>query len=316
MGSSAGWPSPRVPVKAVKRRVKAVLGRFTPRFTDHADWAIGLLHGPSPGDLVPPVSVPNPIVKRRDLPDRRVAFVADPFALRVEGEWYLFYEVMDLRTGRGRIDVSVSADLRSWRHLGPVLQEPFHLSYPQVFVHEGTIYMVPETWESGAVRLYRAELFPTRWSHVADLLVGPVLLDPTLFRAADGWWMFVETSPTVMAGELRLFYADELGGPWTEHPSSPVVLDDQRLARPAGRVVAWDGQWMRFTQDCSRFYGAAVHAVRIDRIDRENYAETELDGPILAGSGAGWNASAMHHLDLHDDGAGGFIAFVDGHRSR
>lgn len=300
----------------VKRRIKPVLGRFTPRFTDHADWSIGILQGPSPFELSDVPGLPNPVLDRATLSDRRIAFAADPFGFQLEGTWYLFYEVMDLRTGRGRIDVSVSADLRHWEHLGPVLQEPFHLSYPHVFRHDDGLYMVPEAWESGAVRLYRAEAFPIRWTHVADLLAGPVLLDPTLFRTDHGWWMFVDTSPTLTAGELRLFHAAQLPGPWTEHPSSPVVREDQRISRPAGRVVEWDGALVRFTQDCTRFYGAAVHAVRIDRLDPEHYAETELDGPVLAGSGAGWNASAMHQLDLHPDGHGGWLAFVDGHSSR
>ena len=56
-----------------------------------------------------------------------------------------------------------------------MLAEPFHLSYPYVFAWRGEYYMVPECHAAGAVRLYRAAEFPTRWVQVADLLTGPIM---------------------------------------------------------------------------------------------------------------------------------------------
>lgn len=298
--------------RRLKRWTKRQLTRFSDRFSEHPGWSIGVLSGPSLSALAPVAGLTNPVVDRAHA-GRRTDFVADPFALHVDGVWHLFYEAMDLRTDRGHIELSVSRDLERWQHHGVVLREPFHLSYPHVFVHDGEVHLIPEAWESGAVRLYRADPFPSRWVHVRDLVTGPVLLDPTVFRAGDRWWMFVDTSPTVLAGELRLLMATDLYGPWVEHPASPVIHGDPARSRPAGPVATVDGALVRFAQDCSRIYGGAVRAFRIDRLDPGGYAETELDGPVLAGSGHGWNAVAMHQLDLHPDGQEGWVAFVDGH---
>lgn len=299
----------------MKRRVKRVLRRVSPRFGDDPDWTISLLRGASPFALSPPDGFTPPLLHRSDLPGRRAAFVADPFGVRQDGRWYLFYEVLDRWRQRGHIEVSTSDDLRRWDHLGPVLREPFHLSYPQVIRHGADIYLVPEAQQSGAVRLYRASSFPTGWEHVADLLSGPVLLDATLFRSDGRWWMFADTSPTRRAGQLRLFGAPDLLGPWREHPASPVVRDDARIARPAGPVVRADGSLIRLAQDCVHRYGDAVHALRIDALSDRHYRETEIAAPLLAGVGHGWNATSMHHADLHRDTDGSWLAFVDGHAS-
>jgi hypothetical protein len=319
VGQGAGRGEAAEPPVAVTRRVKRatkrLLGRHLVAFTDDPAWSIAVYAGPTPRELRPLDEVAPPVISRREVPGGRASFVADPFGIRHEGRWFLFYEVLDLRTGRGEVAVSVGDDLHRWEHLGRVLREPFHLSYPQVFAWEGEHYLVPEAATSGAVRLYRAREFPRRWDHVADLVRGPVLLDPTLFHHAHRWWMYVETSPTGQAGELRLFSAPSLLGPWGEHPASPLVTADPAAARPAGRVVRWDGALHRLAQDCSERYGGAVDAWRIEELTEDRYVEAAEAVPLLRGSGAGWNATAMHHLDLHrtDDG---WVAFVDGHGDR
>jgi hypothetical protein len=52
----------------------------------------------------------------------------------------------------------------SWRNL--------HLSYPYSFTWKGHVYMVPESGQAGAVRLYRAERFPRSWVFVGTLVQG------------------------------------------------------------------------------------------------------------------------------------------------
>ena len=54
-----------------------------------------------------------------------------------------------------------------------MLKEPFHLSYPYVFKHKGTYYMIPESRAAGAVRLYRARSFPLSLEFDTTLFEGP-----------------------------------------------------------------------------------------------------------------------------------------------
>jgi hypothetical protein len=276
-------------------------------------WSIGLYAGPDPLHLGPPLDVANPIMAREQVNDVPAAFVADPFLLPWQGGWHLFFEILNHGRGTGEIGWASSADTRVWSYRGVVLSEPFHLSYPCVFEHEGEVFMVPETLGAGAVRLYRADPFPTRWVPVAELIERR-LADPTPFRFEGRWWMFACPAPS-SHDALSLFCADALVGPWREHPASPLITGDRSRARPGGRVVISDGRLYRFAQNCGPRYGSGVRAFEITRLTPEYYAERECaEGPILGPAGTGWNGKGMHHVDAWQLAPGQWIAAVDGIR--
>lgn len=276
-------------------------------------WSIGLYAGPDPLHLAPPAGIANPIMTREQVTDVPAAFVADPFLLPWRGEWHLFFEVLNHGRRTGEIGWASSLDATAWSYRGIVLSEPFHLSYPYVFEHEGEVFMVPETLDANAVRLYRADPFPTRWVPVADLISGR-LADPTLFRFEGRWWMFACPAPSTHDA-LALFYADSLHGPWREHPASPLKTEDKSRSRPGGRVVAWDGRLYRFAQDCGPRYGSGVRAFEITRLTPDLYAEREsAESPILGPAGEGWNGKGMHHVDAWLIAPDRWIAAVDGIR--
>jgi hypothetical protein len=278
-----------------------------------AVFSIGIFIGDSPLRLRPMPGFPNPILTHKNVTDVPAAFVADPFLLRVDKTWNLFFEVMNWKRTLGEIGLATSTDGVRWQYQQIVLAEPFHLSYPYVFEWEGEIYMIPETYQAGAVRLYRAEDFPRRWSFLGDLLTGPYLVDPSVFRFADRWWMFLDTSPAQNHDTLRLFHADHLTGPWVEHPRSPLITGDQYTARPAGRPLVVGGKVLRFTQTCLPYYGTQVRAFEVDELTPTGYHEHEVEeSPILKPSGEGWNACGMHHVDAHLLEDGLWYAAVDG----
>ena len=277
------------------------------------EWSIGIYRGGTPWQIAPARDVRNPVLTRHDVTDVAAAFVADPFMLHVQQTWYMFFEVMPQQGERGEIGLATSADGVQWQYQRIVLREPFHLSYPYVFEWEGVYYMVPESYQAEAVRLYRAARFPDQWSCVATLLRGPYFADTSVWRYADRWWCFTEASPDFSHDMLRLFFAADLQGPWHEHPRSPLHERNPHTARPAGRVVVHNERVLRFTQDCAPVYGALVRAFEVTRLSTTHYAERPVSGvPVLQGSGTGWNAAGMHHLDPHRLPDGSWIACVDG----
>lgn len=280
-------------------------------------WAIGIFAGSSPLALREDPAFPGAAITREDVTDVPTAFVADPFLAAVDGTWHMFFELLNRRNGRGEIGLATSSDLASWTYQRVVLAEPFHLSYPQVIEWNGAHYMIPESHQTRTIRLYRGDPFPTRWTLVHTLLSGGVFSDATLFRHDGRWWMLAETSEPRAHDTLRLYHAEELDGPWSEHPASPVVAGDPRRARPAGRVITSDGALLRFAQDCRPRYGMAVNAYEITELTPTTFAERPaVDGPVLRGSGVedAWNGSRMHHLDAHRVGEGRWVAAVDGAR--
>ena len=276
-------------------------------------WSIGIYEGPSPLGLRPAQGAVNPVLTRDDVVDVPAVFVADPFMIRRGRDWFMFFEVLNWRANKGEIGLATSEDGLRWTYRQRVLIEPFHLSYPYVFEHDGACYMVPESRQSGAVRLYRASTFPLEWSFVANLLEGEQLVDPSIFVAGGKWWMFVGDASGPEHDALRLFGADALVGPWREHPSSPVVRGDARIARPAGRVLVDDSRILRFAQNCQKDYGADVRAFDVDELTLAHYSETAVEPvPAFGADGASWAAGGMHHVDASRRADGSWLACVDG----
>jgi len=274
-------------------------------------WSIGIYSGDSLFSLAPPASVVNPVLTCQDVNDVLAAFVADPFMISVSGSWYMFFEVLNQKTNKGDIGLAVSKDGFDWRYRQIILSEPFHLSYPYVFEFGNEFYIIPETVNANSVRLYKANFFPTSWSYVCSLVEGSCA-DPSIFYFDNKWWLF--TCPTPYQHySLRLYFAERLSGPWKEHPASPIVEQDKRIARPAGRVVTLNDKIVRFSQDCAPFYGMRVRAFEISKLTPETYIECEhKSSPILTPSGKGWNKWRMHHIDPHLLPNGKWIACVDG----
>jgi hypothetical protein len=268
--------------------------------------------GGSPLALEPMLGVVNPVLTYHDVTDVPALFAADPFMLRANDRWHLFFEIMNSHSGKGEISHAVSENGRKWLYTQRVIAEPFHLSYPYVFEWMGSHFMIPESQQDNSVRLYRASNFPAEWSFVGCLLTGQPFADASVFRYRDRWWMFVATNPD-KHDVLRLYHADELLGPWLEHPMSPVVDGNPHIARPAGRVLVVDDAVIRYTQDCDPVYGLQVRAFKVTNLTTSAYEEQPAsEHPLLVPSGRGWNASGMHHVDAHRLHDGRWLACVDG----
>jgi hypothetical protein len=278
------------------------------------EWSIGIFEGDSPLHLAPVEGIVNPVVTSAQVSDVPADFVADPFLIRVGTRWHMFFEVWNRQSKKGEIGLAVSDDTKSWAYQKIVLAEPFHLSYPHVFEWNGDYYMVPESCAVNSVRLYRATRFPVEWSFARTLLEGRDYVDSSLFHANDRWWLFAGTgAPPYRADTLHLFHAQSLTDVWRQHPKSPVVRGNVHMARPAGRVLVQGGRIARYAQDCDGGYGLRVRAVEVTELTTRRYREREFpESPILTPSGAGWNASGMHHVDPHCLDDGRWLACVDG----
>lgn len=281
--------------------------------TNKQRWSIGIYLGESPVNLTTPKNVKNPVLTRRDVTDVRAEFVADPFMLKVEQTWVMFFEVLNQQPYRGEIGLATSEDGINWKYEQIVLAEPFHLSYPYVFEWMNDYYMIPESNEANAIRLYKASHFPSEWCFMGNLLTGLQFSDASIFHYVGKWWLFTETNPQGNFDTLRLYYAEELLGPWLEHPKSPIVKGNAHIARPGGRVLVMNSQIIRYAQDCEPEYGTQVRAFEITELTTTTYQEREISQSLLLSpTGSGWNGAGMHHIDPHFIHEGKWIACVDG----
>jgi hypothetical protein len=241
----------------------------------------------------------------RVLPDPGHSFYADPFPFAWQGQTHVFVEDFDHRSGRAVISVLAFGPDGPRGPAIPVLDEPFHLSYPFILAHAGQIWMIPETCTNRTVSLYRADPYPSRWVHERDLLTDVVASDATVIRHGDRWWMFATLHDGVggYSDMLGLFMADDLFGPWVPHPANPVLIDAS-MARPAGAMRVRDGRLWRPVQDCTRVYGGALALCEITTL-----TETRFEQSVRRriGPGAGWPGHRLHTLNC----AGG-LEVIDG----
>jgi hypothetical protein len=203
-------------------------------------------------------------------------YYADPFSISHLGRHFLFVEDFDMAANKGVI-VCLPLD-RDGTPGRPqtVLERPYHLSYPQVFAHDGEIFMIPETGFNNTVEIYRAVSFPGEWELVRVLFRGPAF-DTTVLQEDGRFWFFVTLIDPRNAQriELLLFHADDLFGDWSMHPASPITRDI-RLARCGGAPLMAEGSWIRPAQDGSETYGGALRFQRILRLDPRRYVEEPI----------------------------------------
>lgn len=261
-------PQERVSVRDVIRFSWIELGIWVRRIGRHltiSHWNVGIVDEPITS-LLDPEHRPHV----RWYKSLKPMILADPFGLYSEGHLYVVAEEKDL--GRGAAWISV---LEGWGpeekpKSTPVLRASHHLSYPSLLEFEGERYMIPEAARSGRVELYRAVTFPWSWEKVGVLLEESVL-DPTIFRFEDRWWMLGAKN----GFELHGWYASDLHGPWVQHKANPLKID-VRSGRPAGRPFIHAGELYRPAQDLSRTYGGGIALNRIKSLTDDGLEETTV----------------------------------------
>jgi hypothetical protein len=243
--------------------------------------------------------------KWRVLADPGRRFFADPFPIARDGRTYLFFEDLDHHVGKGIISAIEFGPDGPIGEVFPVVEEPWHLSYPFLIEAEGQLWMVPESSKSGQVTLYRCVDFPGKWERCAALIEGVEAADATIF-AHDGLFYMMSAMREDLGGysdTLAIHHAPRLLGPWTEHAARPALIDAS-AARPAGAIVRKEGALWRPVQDCTQGYGHALRLARIDRLDTQCFAQTFT---AHIGSSPLWPGGRLHTLNRF-----GALEVIDG----
>ena len=243
---------------------------------------------------------------------------------------------------KGEIGVAESQDGGvTWRYLGIVLRENWHLSYPHVFSWKDHVYMMPEGSGSGSLRLYRAVEYPLKWELVQEMVNKP-LIDASIVEWQGRWYLLASDPVRVsffstysfipsrvsslykhlqtrsgykQNAELQIFHAESPLGPWTRHFLNPVMYGNVRAgARMGGRILKHNDKLYRFGQDCGGTYGRNVNAFRIDVLSPTEFDQTRVKFTARRtsqGPGA-WNGVRRHHVDGLQLRDGSWVAVMDG----
>lgn len=208
-----------------------------------------------------------------------VLYQADPFLFVKDDTLYLFYELQHW-DDPGVIAMVKTRDLTTWTEPVVVLRQPFHMSFPYVFEDEGVVYMVPESQESDAIHLFRADNEElTSFSKVRTLLnqerkdgIHYNLNDSHIYKKGGTIFLFTSYQKDWMYYQELYVTDDLLHGEFIKHPSSPICVSNE-YGRNGGSLLHFDGRLLRVTQDCHQEYGDNVSLMEITRLSPTDYEE-------------------------------------------
>ncbi|BBO05260.1 hypothetical protein SG09_46100 [Bradyrhizobium ottawaense] len=262
------------------------------RFNDGAGvWQTGDLSGPSWNVLGDPGN----------------HFYADPFPMTWQGRTFVFFEDLDHRVEKGIISAIEFGDSGPTGEVVPVLEEPWHLSYPFLIEDGGDLWMIPESSIHGDVALYKCVRFPDKWERHATLLSGLELADVTITRHNGLHYLFGAWRDGTggYSDSLAIYYAEHLLGPWLPHASNPVLID-RASTRPAGNFVTINDQLWRPVQNCADGYGAALALAEVIELSPTAFKQVVRHslkpGPV-------WPGRKLHTLNRC-----GRLEVIDGSR--
>ena len=234
-------------------------------------------------------------------------FFADPFPVIWQGRTFVYFEDLDHRIGKGTIS-AIEFDARGpTGAVVPVLEQPWHLSYPFLIEDGGELWMIPESSANRDVALYRCVRFPDRWERHATLLDNLELGDATVTRHNGLYYLFgaIRDGAGGYSDTLAIYYADRLTGPWLPHAANPVLIDRSQ-ARPAGNMVVRDGRLWRPVQDCSQGYGAALALAEVTELSPTTFRQQVRHN---IAPGPAWPGRKLHTLNRS-----GTLEVIDGSR--
>ena len=93
------------------------------------------------------------------------SWVADPFIFKHKNNIYIFGEYFITEKEKGAIAYS-KWNGKSFEKWKIVIEEDYHLSFPNIFEEGDEIYICPESNQSNELYLYKAIEFPDKWEKV------------------------------------------------------------------------------------------------------------------------------------------------------
>lgn len=282
--------------------------RYLRKLYTRAEWSVAIRAKRSEEDCL----LKNNKVQFKVIKNPWRYWCADPFLFEYGNKSYLFFEMFDKVKLKGVIGCSeVIQGIVSEPVV--ILNESYHLSYPNVFEINNSVYMVPETHQAGNIQIFEAINFPFEWRRADILIDNIVAVDTTFLTYKSNLWMFTLEEDVVhhKSSKLMMFYKEPNQETWKKHKANPIA-EDQSTARPAGKVFEYKGMLIRPSQDCKEGYGRNLNFNSIESLSTQDYLEKlimkitpdsiNIEGNFIATGIHTYNASEKYEvIDLQSE---------------
>ena len=218
------------------------------------------------------------LAKSKKIKNKPGRFYADPFLIFENNKHYCFFEDYDFKKKKAIISAKIITK-DSITHLGPVVEESFHLSFPFIFKFRGKYYMCPETNSINEIRLYRCIKFPNKWIYHNTIIDRISASDSIIFFKNNLWWLLTNVDSSDIedrSSELNIYFnTNPLSKNWISHPMNPIIFDPKR-ARNGGLIIQGNKFYRVYQKYGFDLYGKAMGISEILIIDKNRYFETNL----------------------------------------
>lgn len=212
-------------------------------------------------------------------------FLADPFVIKKSNRVICFAEDYDFQKNIGWISAIEIINEKDYKFLGPVINEDFHMSFPFLLEFNNELYMIPETYQSNSIRLYKCIDFPMKWEFQKELINDFKAVDSMVFEYNGLWWLLTNKIRKDSVDEnsaLYAYYADNpLSEKWNPHKLNPIVIHSE-YARNGG-IIKKDGQIYRIRQQHGGkgvFYGKSFSVSKIIKLTPDSFKEEMIQRVI------------------------------------
>lgn len=205
-------------------------------------------------------------------------FWADPFLIRHKQKLFIFFEKFYKKKNKGVICV---CELKNNELINfkDIIVEPYHLSYPMLFISNNKFFLVPESYQNKKIQFYESVKFPFKWKKINTLFNDEITADPTIFKYNRTFWIFINKTKDNLNDLNKKLYLYKLSENFKKiipHKKNPVV-SSLNGGRNAGNLFRLGKKIIRPGQiNTKKNYGYGINFYEIKKINLREYREKKV----------------------------------------
>ncbi len=234
-----------------------------------------------------------------EIKNPKFGFFADPFVVKVQKKKILIIlEEYSFFKG-GKISL-IDYDIKNKRYILTNLLKGKHYSYPSLNFINKKKYIFPEM--SAHYKNFFYELKSKKLINKSEYLEKFNVIDPTLFKIKNLFWIFVGKKGTKENKDLYLYYSRDLKN-WNAHKQNPIIKNKENNCRSAGSIIPFRKKFFRPAQNCEKSYGKELKINFIEDLNKLEYKEKLLF--TIKPKDVDNNCDGIHHISFKKN----FIVF-------
>ncbi|GAB2649598.1 hypothetical protein GCM10026988_17320 [Vibrio panuliri] len=253
-----------------KSAMKKVIDLLIQKLFAFDEWRVGLIPSDQLSSIIQSQQCDESTVIWLDIDGCH--YQADPFLFEVDSELVLAYESMSQWHRIGKVKCA-NLQGEPLPYFDTLSSREGHQSFPYVFTYQGELYCLPETADTGKLKLFKYDSHSKQFEFFRTLLSDVSVVDSFIYPK-DGILYLFCTHKVDGNFVQKLHVSRCFGQDFQEHPSSPIASGKSH-GRNAGGLVEHAGKLYRISQECGRFYGEGLNFHHIQTMNRDEYIESK-----------------------------------------